>query len=177
MMVLAQYENSEMEDPSPRKSSFLGHTIYKSRPLSSGSGSFKLTGFGEARLGDYENWEDVMPTTYKAPEVLLGMRWSYPVDIWAAALTVRICNSLGRDMLIEQMWDLAQDRPLFNVNGPFGSRNTNYHLARLIGLLGPAPAHFLNRHENTKAFWDEQGSYFMLPLSCILTTPKVGGNT
>jgi serine/threonine-protein kinase SRPK3 len=156
-LVLAQFENDEMEDPTPRKVTPYGDTIYKSRPLQSGLGSVQLTGFGEARFGQHENWEDVMPRTYKAPEVLLGMKWSYPVDIWAAALTVRISDFSIVTMLTVQMWDLSQDRPLLNVIGPFGRRNTTYHLARLIALLGPAPADFLNRHENTSAFWDERG--------------------
>ena len=35
-----------------------------------------------------------MPAVYRAPEVILGMEWSYPVDVWSVAVMVRISSTL-----------------------------------------------------------------------------------
>ncbi len=47
-----------------------------------------LCDLGGARLGDEEHRGDIMPDVYRAPEVILGMEWSYGVDTWNAAMVV-----------------------------------------------------------------------------------------
>lgn len=47
-----------------------------------------LADFGEARLGNKENNDDIMPTPYRAPEVILRSNWDYKVDIWSVAMVV-----------------------------------------------------------------------------------------
>lgn len=64
-------------------------TIYLSRPLSLNFGPPVLCDLGEARFGDEEHQDDIMPDVYRAPEVILGMKWSYQVDIWSIAMVVR----------------------------------------------------------------------------------------
>ena len=41
-----------------------------------------LCDFGEARLGDTSYTGLIQPGPYRAPEVLLEIPWSNPVDIW-----------------------------------------------------------------------------------------------
>lgn len=48
-----------------------------------------LSDFGEARLGPGPHAGDIMSLEYRAPETLLHVDWSYPVDIWSVGLTVR----------------------------------------------------------------------------------------
>src|SRR5271170_5074928 len=38
--------------------------------------------FGEARIGQRHQYEEILPEVYKAPEILLQTEWSYPIDIW-----------------------------------------------------------------------------------------------
>jgi hypothetical protein len=48
-----------------------------------------LSDFGEARFGDEEHNEDIMPNVYRASEVVLKINWDYEVDIWNVAVMVR----------------------------------------------------------------------------------------
>jgi serine/threonine-protein kinase SRPK3 len=85
--AMVKYHVAEVQRPSPRKV-VDGRTTHVSRPVSSVFGAPVLAGLGSVHFGGRNNWHDVMPVMYRAPEVVLSMPWSYPVDIWAAALTV-----------------------------------------------------------------------------------------
>jgi serine/threonine-protein kinase SRPK3 len=90
--VFTKFEQDEIDHPVPRK--ILGdRTIYLSRPLSLTSGPPLLCDLGEARFGDSEHTDDIMPDPYRAPEVILGMKWGYKVDIWNVAMVVRLLSS------------------------------------------------------------------------------------
>lgn len=47
-----------------------------------------LCDFGEARPGDSSHTGLVQPGPFRAPEVLLEIPWSYPIDIWNLACLV-----------------------------------------------------------------------------------------
>ena len=47
-----------------------------------------LCDFGEARFGDEFHIDEIQPAVFRAPEVVLRLGWSYPADIWNAALLV-----------------------------------------------------------------------------------------
>jgi serine/threonine-protein kinase SRPK3 len=85
--VFSHYENDELEHPVARKV-VDGHTVYLSRPLSLTFGPPVLCDLGEARLADGEHQDDTMPDVYRAPEVVLGMKWNSKVDIWNVAMVV-----------------------------------------------------------------------------------------
>src|SRR3954470_4001163 len=86
--VFSDYEKNESEHPVPRKV-LDERTIYCSRPLPLTFGPPILCDLGEARMGDEEHRDDIMPDAYRAPEVILGMKWGYKVDIWNVAMVVR----------------------------------------------------------------------------------------
>lgn len=86
--VLLKLEEKEMEEPIPRKMAS-DRTIYISRPVPLTFGTPVLCDLGEARFGDKEHRDDIMPDVYRAPEVILGMKWDYKVDIWSVAMMVR----------------------------------------------------------------------------------------
>lgn len=87
--TLEDLEEREVNDPSPRKV-LKDRTIYLSTVYNpGGSGLPLLCDFGEARFGDVENSDDIMPNMYRAPEVVLKESWGYKVDIWNVAMVVR----------------------------------------------------------------------------------------
>ena len=48
-----------------------------------------LNDFGQMRLMDSTNTDWCMPDLYRAPEMLLGLPWSFPVDVWSIGVMVR----------------------------------------------------------------------------------------
>lgn len=87
--IFSAIEEAEIEEPSPREVLDDSRTIYLSRLLLPSNGLPLLSDFGEARFGDEEHNEDIMPNVYRAPEVVLKMNWDYKVDIWNVAMMVR----------------------------------------------------------------------------------------
>ena len=86
--VWEPFEDYEENDPAPRKI-LIDRTIYMSVNMPMTHGSAVISDFGEARLASEARQEDlIMPSVYRAPECVLGMPWSYPVDIWALGMTV-----------------------------------------------------------------------------------------
>lgn len=60
-----------------------------------------LADFGEARLGD-EHEGLIQPDIYRAPEVILGSRWTAKVDIWNVGVMVDALHLIHSiPMLIE----------------------------------------------------------------------------
>lgn len=80
-------EDNEFSNPVPRKE-LSDRTIYFSRLMKPKVGPLLLSDFGEVRLGPGPHVGDIMPIMYRAPETLLCIQWSYPVDIWSVGLTV-----------------------------------------------------------------------------------------
>ena len=85
--VYAKYEQYEAESPIPRKE-LDDRTIYLSRPMPLTKGPPASSDLSEARFGGSEHTDNIMPDIYRAPEVVLGMPWSYPVDIWGFGMVV-----------------------------------------------------------------------------------------
>lgn len=87
--VLTKFEQFETENPCPRKE-LDDRTIYLSRPMLLTKGEPSITDLSEARFGDFKNIDRIMPNVYRAPEVILGHPWSYPVDIWGFGMVVSL---------------------------------------------------------------------------------------
>lgn len=87
--ILSTFEKDELEDPSPRKIDG-DRIIYRSRELRipKTHGRPVLCDFGEARVGSTLYHEDIQPYLYRAPEVLLRMKWDNKVDIWNVGVLV-----------------------------------------------------------------------------------------
>lgn len=87
--ILTAFEAAEAESPSA-KVIRPDRTIYASRKLGLPKifGPPILCDFGVACFGDEVNNENIQPEVYRAPEVILGMNWSYPVDIWNVGVMV-----------------------------------------------------------------------------------------
>ena len=127
-----------------------------------------LSDLSEARFGDSEQTGNIMPEVYRAPEVVLGMPWSYPVDIWSFGMVVCILLSIldpshascFQDWLAEfryQLWDLFEPNRLFSGRSQNGHYSEVHHLAQMVSILGPPPLDFLRRSEKSKRFWNVDG--------------------
>lgn len=86
--MVGPLEEQELSHPVPRKQISPSRTIYLSRLMRPKPGPMLLSDFGEARLGPGPHNGDIMPIQYRAPEVIMGIPWNYPVDIWSVGLTV-----------------------------------------------------------------------------------------
>lgn len=92
--VFAKFEQYEAKNPVPRKE-LDDRTIFLSRPMPLTKGLPALSDLSEARFGDSKHTDDVMPDVYRAPEVVLNMPWSYPVDIWSFAMVVGLLRIIS----------------------------------------------------------------------------------
>ncbi|KAB8273728.1 kinase-like domain-containing protein [Aspergillus minisclerotigenes] len=140
---LSRFEEAEVTDPSPRKM-LKDRTIYKALGFLPKGGLPILADFGEARLGNKEHNEDIMPNAYRAPEVILRSNWGYKVDIWSVAMVT---------------WDIVSSRTLINGKNPDGIFDDRVHMAQLVALLGPPPPEFRKQRHLSSAFWDESGNW------------------
>ncbi|GFR49286.1 hypothetical protein Agub_g11295 [Astrephomene gubernaculifera] len=102
-----------------------------SRPPSS---DIKVIDFGSATFEEQYHSCIVSTRHYRAPEVILGLGWSYPCDMWSVGC-----------ILIE----LTTGEALFQTH------ENLEHLAMMEAVLGPLPSHMSGRCERTPA-----GKYF-----------------
>ncbi|RTE69519.1 hypothetical protein BHE90_016103 [Fusarium euwallaceae] len=138
--LFKKLEDNEFSAPVPRKE-LTDRNIYLSRLMKPKVGPLLLSDFGEVRLGAGPHAGDIMPIMYRAPETLLYIQWSYPVDIWSVGLTA---------------WDLLEGRTLFSARKEDGSFSDGVHLSELIAALGPPPPELLNRNrKRALEYWDE----------------------
>ncbi|DAA74419.1 TPA_exp: putative Protein kinase [Trichophyton benhamiae CBS 112371] len=147
--VLQVLEKMEFDSPVPRKPVSDSRTIYMSRLGKPKEGPMLLSDFGEARIGPGPHGGDIMPLEFRAPEVLLYVGWSYPVDIWSVGLTA---------------WDLLGCQRLFTARDEEdGQAYDAVHFAEMIAALGPPPAEFLAKNPERRAdFWGEKGEWLEL---------------
>ncbi|RAL12337.1 putative protein kinase [Aspergillus homomorphus CBS 101889] len=144
--IFREWATEEQHDPSPRKSTGDDYTVYQSRRYRRRKGwhtSFGmplLAAFGEARIGDTHRGL-IQPDLYRAPEVVLGMKWGSKVDIWNVGI-----------------WDLFEEHHLFDGRGPDGKHSDAQLLAEMVALLGPPPLAFLEKSPRSREYWDAQGN-------------------
>ncbi|OGM43262.1 hypothetical protein ABOM_008629 [Aspergillus bombycis] len=138
-----QLRRKEIKTQSPRKV-LQGRTIYTSSRFPPGDGLPLLSDFGEARFGDEEHNEDIMPNPYRAPEVILKSNWDYKVDIWNVGMVA---------------WDIVSSATLVDGKNPDGVFDDRFHLAELVALLGSPPPAFYQRSHLSAVFWDNAGKW------------------
>ncbi|KAI9803816.1 MAG: hypothetical protein M1825_001696 [Sarcosagium campestre] len=142
--VLGKFEQNEMENPCPRKE-LDDRTIYLSRPMPLSKGEPSITDLSEARFGDCKHTDRIMPSVYRAPEVILGLPWSYPVDIWGFGMV---------------LWDLLQPKRLFQPQDSEGRYSEAHHLAQMISVMGPPPLDLLRQcGEKADQYWEKNGTW------------------
>ncbi|KAI1954043.1 hypothetical protein LOZ57_000388 [Ophidiomyces ophidiicola] len=162
--ILAAFEDQQASDPVPRKILDDGRTIYSTRPLNLCNGLPLLCDFGEARTFEEAGTpgEDVMPDVYKAPEVILQMKWDHQIDIWNVAMVV---------------WHLLMGEPLFKGRSPCGTyQDDRVHMAEMVALMGNPPLEFTQRSHMSRALWDETGKWKGAAPIPDISLEKLGAN-
>ncbi|RDH36245.1 CMGC protein kinase [Aspergillus welwitschiae] len=137
-------EDSEIEEPSPRKVLGPERTIYTSHIVVPRNGLPLPSDFGEARFSEEEHDEDIMPNLYRAPEVVLKMKWDNKVDVWSSALMA---------------WDMVCSQTLFDGRNSDDVFDDRVHLAEMVAIMGPPPTEFIKRSKIGSVFWDEDGEW------------------
>lgn len=88
------------------------------------STDIKLIDFGSATFEHRYHTTVVSTRHYRAPEVIMGMGWSYPCDIWSIAC-----------ILIQ----------LYTGDALFQTHENREHLAMMEKVLGPFPEYFIDK--------------------------------
>ncbi|KAK7834110.1 serine/threonine-protein kinase afc2 [Quercus suber] len=96
-------------------------TYYKRLPKSS---AIKVIDFGSTAYEHQDHNYIVSTRHYRTPEVILGLGWSYPCDIWSiGCILVELCSG----------------------EALFQTHENLEHLAMMERVLGPLPQHMLKR--------------------------------
>jgi len=56
-----------------------------------------------------------------------------------------------------QIWDLFQNKHLFDALDSNGNYRNEYHFAEMIAYMGPPPLEFLSRSTESWEYFDKQG--------------------
>eukprot|EP00246_Nothoceros_aenigmaticus_P011650 TRINITY_DN3259_c0_g1_i2.p1 TRINITY_DN3259_c0_g1~~TRINITY_DN3259_c0_g1_i2.p1 ORF type:complete len:203 (-),score=14.49 TRINITY_DN3259_c0_g1_i2:1017-1625(-) len=117
---------------------------YVKRPSQTGSGKvwkripksseIKVIDFGSATFENHYHCSVVSTRHYRAPEVILGLGWSYPCDLWSiGCILVELCSG---DALFQTHENLE-------------------HLAMMERVLGPIPHQMIRSAEYVRpGYWD-----------------------
>ncbi|OJJ77962.1 hypothetical protein ASPBRDRAFT_191224 [Aspergillus brasiliensis CBS 101740] len=141
--VLSGFEEQVSSRPAPRKV-LQERTICKSSLFPAGDGLPLLGDFGEARFGDEEHSDNIMPDYYRAPEVILKANWGYKVDIWSVGMVA---------------WDIVSPKTIIDGKSVDDIWDDGAHIAELVALLGPPPPELLRKTPMSWVFWDESGNW------------------
>ncbi|KAL9326572.1 hypothetical protein ACSQ67_007217 [Phaseolus vulgaris] len=107
--------------PDYKSSSRSPGSYFKKVPKSS---AIKVIDFGSTTYEREDQNYIVSTRHYRAPEVILGLGWSYPCDIWSAGcILVELCTG----------------------EALFQTHENLEHLAMMERVLGPLPLHMLKR--------------------------------
>ena len=107
-------------------------------------GSIKLIDFGSACLESAQMYTYIQSRFYRSPEVILGVKYSFPIDMW----------SLGCVLA-----ELYTGRPLFP------GENETDQLLCIMSVMGPPPYHLLSSSTKKSVFFNENGEVKIVPNS------------
>ncbi|KAJ9197368.1 hypothetical protein DTO164E3_5801 [Paecilomyces variotii] len=147
--VLADFMDFQLEKPMAFKIDSTGRPVYQSRndfgPLKSLRSIPQLVDFGLAtRLEEDDDWGvwPIEPDHYRAPEVVLGIGWQMPADIWNFGVL---------------LWDMIGGRELFrHIHDQQGRYDAKLHIAEMVALLGPPPPEIIQRYQYMQEYsWPE----------------------
>ncbi|CZT42280.1 uncharacterized protein RSE6_02141 [Rhynchosporium secalis] len=138
--VLDEFAQAQIENPMLQKERD-GYSIYQSHNqfgqlrIRLGPIVPKVADFGHAQwITESEpQINPIQPDYYRAPEVILGIGWSYSADIWnLGVLLWTMLEGTGKNLFHD----------IHSSNGHYMAQN---HLAQMIALLGLPPAELVAR--------------------------------
>ncbi|GAY60223.1 hypothetical protein CUMW_200300 [Citrus unshiu] len=125
------------------KRSSSGEMPFRCLPKSS---AIKLIDFGSTAF-DNQNHSSIVSTRhYRAPEVILGLGWSYPCDMWSVGcILVELCTG----------------------EALFQTHENLEHLAMMERALGPLPEHMIRRASRGTEKYFRRGSRLNWPEGAV----------
>ncbi|KAJ5100469.1 hypothetical protein N7456_006521 [Penicillium angulare] len=148
-IVLSDFMKSQLENPMAFKINSTGRPIYQCKnefgPLKSLRSLPQLVDFGLAtRVEEDDDWGvwPIQPDHARAPEVILGLGWQMPTDIWSLGVL---------------LWDMIEGNTLFqNIHDQSGRYDAKYHLSEIIALVGSPAPEILQRYQLMRNYsWPE----------------------
>ncbi|XP_039125706.1 probable serine/threonine-protein kinase sky1 isoform X2 [Dioscorea cayenensis subsp. rotundata] len=120
----------------------MGGTFEVPRKLDGIDMSCKIVDFGNACWVDKKFTDDIQTRQYRAPEVILGVSYSFPVDMWSFACIA---------------FELATGEMLFTPKAGQGFSEDEDHLALMMELLGKMPRKIAISGSRSKDYFDRYG--------------------
>ncbi|XP_024031645.1 serine/threonine-protein kinase AFC3 isoform X2 [Morus notabilis] len=110
------------------------------------SSAIKLIDFGSTAF-DNQNHSSIVSTRhYRAPEVILGLGWSYPCDMWSiGCILVELCSG----------------------EALFQTHENLEHLAMMERVLGPLPEHMVQRANRGAEKYFKRGARLNWPEGAV----------
>ncbi|XP_062203779.1 serine/threonine-protein kinase AFC3-like [Phragmites australis] len=138
LLVSSEY----MKVPSSKKSS-QDEMHFKFLPKSS---AIKLIDFGSTAFDNQEHNSIVSTRHYRAPEIILGLGWSFPCDIWSiGCILVELCSG----------------------EALFQTHENLEHLAMMERVLGPLPEHMIRKASSSAQKYFRRGTRLNWPEGAI----------
>jgi dual specificity tyrosine-phosphorylation-regulated kinase 2/3/4 len=98
----------------------------------------KIIDFGSSCVVGQQRFEYIQSRFYRAPEVILGIKYGPPMDVWSFALIIG---------------EIVTGRPLFPGN------SEREILEMLMEVLGPVPQALKQVGSRTKEFFNDEGKF------------------
>ncbi|CAM0905828.1 unnamed protein product [Alopecurus aequalis] len=102
----------------------------------------KIVDFGNACWADKQFTDFIQTRQYRAPEVILGAGYSFPVDMWSFACIA---------------FELATGEMLFTPKEGHGYSEDEDHLALMMEVLGKIPKKIATMGAKSKEYFDRHG--------------------
>lgn len=107
----------------------------------------KIVDLGNSCFVDKQFTDEVQTRQYRAPEVIMGMKYSTPIDVWSAACVA---------------FELATGDFLFNTKDTNVPRDED-HLALIAELVGDFPQKIKTAGKRWHHFFDKYGKFKHVP--------------
>lgn len=141
-LCLAQDQGYEIHVDNHGVCAFSSHSRHNDHAVSKcgASSAIKLIDFGSATFEARHHSAVISTRHYRAPEVILGLGWTYPCDLWSVGC-----------ILVE----------LFTGQALFQTHENMEHLAMMHVVLGPIPDSMIRRADSGSQ------KYFTAAESCV----------
>ncbi|KAF7029693.1 hypothetical protein CFC21_047309 [Triticum aestivum] len=138
LLVSSEY----IKVPSSKKNS-QDEIHFKCLPKSS---AIKLIDFGSTAFDNQEHTSIVSTRHYRAPEIILGLGWSLPCDIWSVGcILVELCSG----------------------EALFQTHENLEHLAMMERVLGPVPEHMIRKASSSAQKYFRRGTRLNWPEGAV----------
>ncbi|KAG8051476.1 hypothetical protein GUJ93_ZPchr0001g32879 [Zizania palustris] len=110
------------------------------------SSAIKLIDFGSTAFDNQEHSSIVSTRHYRAPEIILGLGWSFPCDIWSVGcILVELCSG----------------------EALFQTHENLEHLAMMEKVLGPLPEHMIRKASSSAQKYFRRGARLNWPEGAV----------